>query len=178
MSRNLVVAFALIVVTAVGASAQEHSTAPGTTADFAWLAGSWDGQMVGRPGTVDITFTEPRAGTITGVMRLVDNSKVLVVELLTIVDSPAGTEMRFRHFSPSLEAYEPQFKQAMRLSEHSHGRYVFKNATPYDKALMSTQPRTTEFIRRGDDEFVGRSDIVGDDGKPAVVEASYRRRKS
>ena len=109
-------------------------------------------------------------------MRLVDNGKVLVVELLTIIDTPSGPEMRFRHFSPSLDAYETQFKQAMRLSAHSAERDVFENATPYDKALMSTQPRITQFIRRGPNEFVAHSDILDDDGKPAVVEAIYRRR--
>jgi hypothetical protein len=158
------------------ASAQNPDLSPATTRDFAWLAGTWEGHMVGRSGAVDITFTQPRAGTITGVMRLVDNDKVLVVELLSIVDTPGGTEMRFRHFSPSLDAYEPQFKQSMRLSTHSAERDVFENTTPYDKALMSTQPRITQFIRHGPDEFTGRSNIIDDNGKPAVVEATYRRK--
>jgi hypothetical protein len=158
------------------ASAQSAVFWPATTRDFAWLAGTWEGHMVGRSGAVDITFTQPRAGTITGVMRLVDNDKVMVVELLSIVDTPGGTEMRFRHFSPSLDAYEPQFKQSMRLSTHSTERDVFENTTPYDKALMSTQPRITQFIRHGPDEFTGRSNIIDDNGKPAVVEATYRRK--
>jgi uncharacterized protein DUF6265 len=158
------------------ASAQSADFSPATTRDFAWLAGTWEGHMVGRSGAVDITFTQPRAGTITGVMRLVDNDKVMVVELLSIVDTPGGTEMRFRHFSPSLDAYEPQFKQSMRLSTHSAERDVFENTTPYDKALMSTQPRITQFIRHGPDEFTGRSSIIDDNGKPAVVEATYRRK--
>jgi hypothetical protein len=53
---------------------------------------------------------------------------------------------------------------------------VFENTTPYDKALMSTQPRITQFIRHGPDEFTGRSNIIDDNGKPAVVEATYRRK--
>lgn len=96
-------AAALVLLTGNG-FAQSTPIPPATTADFAWLVGSWEGHMVGRAGVVDITFTKPQAGTVTGVMRLVDNDKVLVVELLTIVDAPGGTEMRFRHFSPSLEA--------------------------------------------------------------------------
>ncbi len=168
-------AAALVLLTANG-FAQSTPIPPATTADFAWLAGSWEGHMVGRPGVVDITFTKPKAGTVTGVMRLVDNDKVLVVELLTIVDAPTGTEMRFRHFSTSLEAYESPFKQSMRLSSHSATTDVFENATPYDKAVMSTQPRITKFIRRGPDEFVGRSDIIDDTGKPAVIEATYGRK--
>jgi hypothetical protein len=176
MNRIKIFGAAAIFLLPAQASAQNKTIAPATTRDFAWLAGTWEGRMVGRAGTADITFSQPKAGTITGVMRLVDNDTVLVVELLSIVDTRGGTEMRFRHFSPSLDAYEPQFKQSMRLSSHSAERDVFENTTPYDRALMSTQPRVTQFIRRGPDEFVGRSDIIDDNGKPAVVEATYRRK--
>ncbi len=176
MTRIALLSAAAAVLYPVSGFAQSTPIPPATTADFAWLAGSWEGHMVGRPGAVDITFSKPKAGTVTGVMRLVDNDKVLVVELLTIVDAPGGTEMRFRHFSPSLEAYESPFKQSMRLSSHSPDRDVFDNTIPYDKSVMSTQPRTTQFIRRGQDEFVGRSDIIDDNGKPAVIEATYRRK--
>ena len=34
----------------------------------------------------------------------------------------------------------------------------------------------TQFIRHGPDEFTGRSSIIDDNGKPAVVEATYRRK--
>jgi hypothetical protein len=162
---------------AAAASSLSAQTPRPTTADFHWLAGNWEGNLTGRPGTTDMTFTDPRQGTITGIMRLADNGKIVVVELISLVDTPDGVEMRFRHFSPALEAYETQFKQAMRLSSHSDDRDVFANTAPYDKDLMSTQPRTTQFIRRGPDEFVGRSDIIGDDGRPAIVESVYRRRK-
>jgi hypothetical protein len=84
-------------------------------------------------------------------------------------------EMRFRHFSPTLVAYEREFRQAMRLSRHETGADYFVNTVAFDAALMSTQPRRSAFLRRGDDEYVGRSDIIGADGKPAVVEATYRR---
>jgi hypothetical protein len=156
--------------------AQVSTPAAATIADLSWLVGSWEGHMVGRAGTADLTFNPPRAGTLTGMMRLVDNDKVIVIELLSIIDTPTGPEMRFRHFSPSLEAYEAQFKQSMRLRAHSSDREVFENTTPYDAKLMSTRPRTTQFIRHGANEFVGHSDIIDDSGKPAVVEAVYRRR--
>jgi hypothetical protein len=40
---------------------------------------------------------------------------------------------------------------------------------------MSTQPRVTTFERIDDDHFVGHSDIIGNDSKPAVIEVRYRR---
>lgn len=146
-----------------------------TTADFAWLAGTWEGRMAKAPGVAEVTFGKPNAGLITGVMRLTDQGKVLVVELISIVDTPEGPELRFRHFSATLEAYEPQFKQAMRLITHQEDRDTFENLVPFDRTLMSTRPRVTSFIRRGTDEFVGHSDTVDDSGHPGVVEVTYHR---
>ncbi|HUQ99740.1 MAG TPA: DUF6265 family protein [Gemmatimonadaceae bacterium] len=167
----------LLALSAASLTAQTKSGSRATTHDFAWLAGNWEGRVTGRPGTADISFAAPRAGTITGVMRLVDNNdKVLVVELVSLVDNPGGLEMRFRHFSPSLEAYETNFKQTMKLSDLTPERAVFENETPYDKTLMSTQPRITQFIRRGRNEFIGRSNIIDDKGQPAIIESVYRRK--
>ena len=131
--------------------------------------------MSNGPGIADVTFTPPVAGLITGVMRLVADNKILVVELISIVDTPNGPEMRFRHFSSSLEAYESSFKQAMRLKTHSADADVFENVVPWDKSLMSTQPRLTTFQRTDANAFTGHSDIIGNDGKPAVIEVKYRR---
>jgi hypothetical protein len=147
-----------------------------TTSDFAWLAGRWEGHMSsGAQGVADVTFAPPVAGVITGMMRLVDKNTVLVVELISLVDTSNGVEMRFRHFSPALEAYEPTFKQTMRLTTQVSDRFVFENVVPYEKSLMSTQPRVTVFQRVGENSFIGKSDIIGESGKPAVIEVTYRR---
>lgn len=171
---RLAAAIVLMTVTAVFARAASAQVVA-TTRDFSWLAGRWQGTMTSGVGVADVTFTPPLAGLITGVMRLVSDDKILVVELISIVDTPDGPEMRFRHFSTSLEAYESSFKQAMRLKTHSACEDVFENRVPYDKSLMSTQPRLTTFRRVGADLFTGHSDIIGSDGKPAVIEVKYRR---
>ena len=150
---------------------------PVTTASFAWLEGTWEGHLSNNPGTLEIVFTAPKAGFITGVMRLIDQGKILVVELISMVDTPAGPELRFRHFSSTLEAYETEFKQAMRFVSHAGDRDVFVNTVPYDAKLMSTQARKATFIRRGEDEYVAHSDIIDAQGKSAVIEATYRRMK-
>ena len=64
----------------------------------------------------------------------------------------------------------------MRLRTHASDRDAFENRVPYDPKLISTQPRVTTYVRHGADEFVGRSDIIDGQGKPAVVEVTYRRR--
>ena len=165
----------LIIVSAAFAFATANAQVAATTKDFGWLAGRWQGTMSSGVGVADVTFTPPVAGLITGVMRLVSDDRILVVELISIVDTPNGPEMRFRHFSSALDAYESSFKQAMRLTRHSSAEDVFENLVPYDKSLMSTQPRVTTFQRTDANSFTGHSDIIGDDGKSSVIEVKYRR---
>jgi hypothetical protein len=148
-----------------------------TTADFAWLAGTWRGQLVGSTAQITVTMTPPDAGLITGVMHLVNNGTAQVVELITFIDTPEGVELRYRHFSPTLEAVETTYKQVMRLTRHDATHDLFTNAVPFEKGLVSTEPRTTLFTRHGSDEYVGHSDIVNDEGKPAVIEVTYHRVK-
>jgi hypothetical protein len=158
-----------------GISSKTFAQTSATTTDHSWLAGRWEGTMTNGPGIADVTFAPPSTGLITGIMRLVADGKVLVVELISITDTPNGPELRFRHFSPALDAYETSFKQALRLTSSSSNRFVFENTVPYDKSLMSTQPRVTTFDRIDGNNFVGHSDVIGNDGKPAVIEVRYRR---
>ena len=147
-----------------------------TLRDFAWLAGRWEGTVPALAGSIaEVDFSTPRAGLMTGMMRLTRNDTVLVVELISLVETRRGLELRFRHFSPALEAYEREFKQTMLLTKHEPSADTFENIVAYDAALMSTQPRRTTFLRTSDDEYVGRSDIIGSDGKPAEVVVRYRR---
>jgi hypothetical protein len=147
-----------------------------TLRDFTWLTGRWEGTVGNLPGaTLEVMYSAPRAGLMTGVMRLVQRDTVLVVELISLVETPHGVEMRFRHFSPTLDAYEREFKQTMRLVSHQPSADLFENTVAFDAKLMSTQPRRTSLVRHGDDEFVGRSDIIGSDGKPAEILSTYRR---
>lgn len=184
---NRIVLVLLILVCANRANSQPLSPvrlsssmvstgASATTQDFAWLAGRWEAKMDGGAGTIYVVYGEPAGGVITGVMHLVSaDNKNLVVELITLVDSPRGVEMRFRHFSPELEAYESDYKQSMLLTTHAANRDVFENQVPYSKSQMSTQPRTIEFLRQPDGSYIGHSDILTGDGKKSVIQSTYRR---
>ncbi len=160
---------------AQGTAAAPTPAAVATTRDFGWLAGRWQGRMKEGSGVAEVVFGPPAAGVIVGVMRLVDRDTVQVVELISLADTPNGVEMRFRHFSTALMAYEPTFKQAMRLTTHAAEEDVFENQEPYDRTLLSTQPRVTVFRRVDPGTFVGTSNIIGGNGKPAVIEVTYRR---
>jgi len=149
--------------------------APVTTDSLRWLAGDWRGAVSGGQLSADLMFSPPAAGTIVGLVRITNGSNLAVIELIALIDTPHGVELRFRHFGGDLTAYEPNFQQNMLLTAASDSDVTFTNQVAYAPALMSTQPRVPRFIRRGTDQFAGRSDIVGADGKPGVVESVYRR---
>jgi hypothetical protein len=154
----------------------ERGDTSATLRDFAWLTGRWEGTVGNLPGAaLEVMYSAPRAGLMTGVMRLVQRDTVLVVELISLVETPRGVEMRFRHFSPTLDAYEREFKQTMRLTSHQPSADLFENTVAFDAKLMSTQPRRTSLVRHGADEFIGRSDIIGSDGTPSEIVSTYRR---
>ena len=156
-----------------------QSTAPAstlTTAQLGWLEGRWEGTLPAMPGArAEMVYQAPSAGVMTGLMRLEVGGKLAVIELISLVDTPNGLEMRFRHFDGALTAYEPTFKQAMRLVSADKTTLRFDNAVAYDSTLMSTQPRITRFIHPAPDSLIGRSEIIGDDGKPATIESVYHR---
>jgi len=93
-----------------------------------------------------LTFQPPAAGSITGVMRLRQADKLMLVELIAMIDTPRGVELRFRHFTGALEALETTFKQTMLLKSHEATKDTFENLAEFDKALMSTQPRVSSWI--------------------------------
>jgi hypothetical protein len=160
----------------LAAAAEVRGDTSATLRDFRWLTGRWEGTVASLPGSVaDVTFSPPSAGLMTGMMRLVRNDTVLVVELISFVETPRGIEMRFRHFSSALDAYEREFKQTMRLTKHEPRSDTFENTVAFDAKLMSTQPRRSTFLRTSDDSYVGRSEIIGSDGKAGEVVAEYRR---
>ncbi len=156
-------------------SGAQASAAPATAVDFAWLAGTWEGHMPGAAMVAEATYNAPKAGIVTGMMRITDKGRVVMIEFITLTDSPSGVELRFRHFNGHLDALEPVFKQNFQLVKHSGDRDEFENVVPFDKALASTEARNAIYTRHGQDEFVGHSDIIDEKGKPDVIELTWKR---
>ncbi len=48
----------------------------------------------------------PKAGMMLGDFRVIENDKVLVIELFTLVEKPGGINFYFRHFTPELVPWE------------------------------------------------------------------------
>jgi len=72
---------------AASASEDGSNTAPppkAALADFAWLAGRWQGSW--GPRVAQQVWTAPKAGVMMGTFQLVENDKTLVLELFTVVE--------------------------------------------------------------------------------------------
>jgi len=150
---------------AVGA----HAPAPkGTLADLAWLEGRWRGDWGTR--VAEQVWFAPRAGVMTGLFRLVESDKTLVIELFTLVEKPSGVDFYLRHFTPALVPWEKSDATVLNLATLDAAKVDFENP-------VNGQPKHAIFVRVDPDTYTARSEIVPETGEPQVVEITYRRQK-
>lgn len=129
---------------------------PATTlADFAWLVGNWRAEM--KEGHVEQVVWPARGGQIPGMFQLWNGDKTLAIELFTLYQTPAGVEMRIRHFTSDLKPWEKE-PIVLTVTESSATRTVFTN-------LVNNDPKRTIATRNPDGSFTSRVEMVGKDGK-------------
>ena len=105
----------------------QAAPAPSTTlADFAWLAGRWQGAW--GPRVAQQVWTAPKAGLMMGTFQLTENDTTLVLELFTLVQQSDGIKLRIRHFTPSLVAWENPGPIVLNLQSADAKAIVFENA--------------------------------------------------
>jgi hypothetical protein len=144
------------------------TTPQATLADFAWLEGRWRGDW--GPRVAEQTWFAPKAGVMTGLFRLVEGDKTLVLELFTLVEKPEGIEFYFRHFTPELVPWEKTGATVLNLSSLDAKKVDFENA-------VSGQPKRAVLSRVDADTYTSRSEIVPETGDPQVIEITYHRQK-
>jgi Domain of unknown function (DUF6265) len=137
-------------------------------ADFAWLAGRWQGSW--GPRLAQQVWLAPHAGVMVGVFQLTENSRTLEVELLTISDTPRGIELRIRHFTPSLTPWEKSGPAVLTLENVSSKSMLFENQA-------SGQPKHWMMKRMDGDTCVAQFEIVPRKGDAQMNEITYRRQK-
>jgi hypothetical protein len=111
MKRSLSLAALLLLAllaTATSAAAKEPLPPP-TVADLAWLEGRWVGQL--GDSTIEEHWSGVDGGTIIGMFRVVSTKKTTpnrigLYEFWAVEPGDAGPELRMRHFSPGLTAWE------------------------------------------------------------------------
>jgi hypothetical protein len=71
---------------------------------MAWFAGRWTGTGLG--GVTEETWSEPAAGAMMGMFRLVKDEKVVFYEFLTLVEHEGSLLLKLKHFNPDLTGWE------------------------------------------------------------------------
>jgi hypothetical protein len=138
-------------------------------ADFAWLAGRWQGQW--GPRSVEQEWTPARAGMMVGIYRVIESDKTLVVEILALSESAGGIEYRIRHFTPGLAPWEKSGSSTLlNLVTMDAKRVVFEN-------LVDGQPKHAILDRVDEDTYVSRSEIAPRAGDAQVVSITFHRQK-
>lgn len=137
-----------------------------TLAEFAWLAGRWQGSW--GPRFAQETWTAPKAGVMLGTFQLAEGDRTLVLELFTLVEGPNGIEFHLRHFTPALIAWEKPGPTVLNLTGMDAKTATFEN--PIDG-----QPKHAIFTRTDADTFVSRSEIIPEKGETQVTEITYHR---
>ena len=137
-----------------------------TLADFAWLAGNWRG--IWGPRVVEQTWMPPQAGEMVGVFRVLENDKTLVVELLSLTETPDRIEFHFRHFTPPLVAWEQAGPTTLKLSSVDSGAAVFVNPA-------AGQPKRGTLTRIDSDTYISRSEIIPEGNNVQVTEIKFHR---
>lgn len=145
-----------------------------TLADFAWLAGRWEGKF-GAPGsdkqvTAELEWMAPKNGTMQGFFRLTDTEKTIVIEFFTIRETASGIVFYLRHFSPELKPLEVAEAYHLNLTKADGGVFRFDNP-------VVNQLKDAILTHNADDSYTSHWDLTGDDGKPAVIEVTFHRVK-
>jgi hypothetical protein len=155
--------------TAASAPAQSPSSAVRPSlADFAWLEGRWRGDWGSR--VAEQTWLGPKAGEMSGLFRLVEGDKTLVLELFSLAETPEGINFYLRHFTPELVPWEKTDATLLKLESADLAKVVFVNP-------VNGEPKRTSLIRVDADTYTLRSEIEPEHGDPQVIEITFQRVK-
>jgi hypothetical protein len=146
-----------------------ESAADRRLADLAWLEGKWQGNW--GPRVAEQLWTEPKAGEMLGLFRVVENDKTLVVELYSLLETPDGIEFRLRHFTASLLPWEQSKTTLLKLGSLDPNTAVFENPA-------NDQPRRLTLIRVDPESYLSRSEITSGNDNRQVTEIRYHKQKS
>jgi hypothetical protein len=139
-------------------------------ADFAWMAGIWQGEMGGD--FIEEQWSDPAGGVLMGMFRWAQGGRdgqIAMYELMSIEPGSEGPVLWLRHFGPRLVAREDkEGAGAFHLVSYKQGAATFDNRDPADPARLT-------YRREGEDRLVVVLSKVKD-GKPVDTEFSFYRK--
>jgi hypothetical protein len=134
--------------------------------DFAWLEGRWRADW--GPRVAEQVWMAPKAGMMLGDFRVIENDKVLVVELFTLEEKPGAINLYVRHFTPELVLWEKSDATLLNLVTAEAKKFDFENPA-------NGRPKRAIFTRLDNDTYTSRSEIVPEKGDPQIIEITYHR---
>lgn len=138
-------------------------------ADLAWFAGTWVGELAG--GQFEETWSPPVNGMMMGMFRLQKGGKTTLLEFAAFAETENGIELYFRHFSPTLVAFEEKDSPTtLRLVKHSDTKFEFANP-------FHLRPKTLTIERRGTDGYFSRAEIIQANGETKLLDVAGRRHR-
>jgi Domain of unknown function (DUF6265) len=135
-------------------------------ADFSWLEGRWRGDW--GPRVAEQVWMAPQASMMLADFRLIENDKVLVVEVFTLVEKNGGINFCFRHFTPELVPWEKSDATLLKLTTAEPKNFDFENSA-------NGKPKRVVFTKIDPDTYTWRSEIIPETGDPQIVEITYHR---
>ncbi len=165
LSLGLAATGTLVPPGAAGPTARTLSVAEGARpasagiAELAWIAGHWRGEALG--GVAEEIWSEPRAGAMMGMFRLVKGDSVAFYEIMTLSEEAGSGVLRLRHFHPDLRGWEERDDvRVFRLVRVTPEEVAFEGMT---------------FRREGPDALRVFLAVRGKDGSLREEEFVYRR---
>jgi hypothetical protein len=145
---------------------QPQGDAKASLNDFQWLSGHWEGLVGTTP--LEEFCSNPDRGLMMCMFRSMNAQKILALELITLQDTPDGVEERVRFFSPDLSEPESAKAMVLRVTHFAPIESVFENSNPGGASKVT-------LTHNAPDEMTARIELLDDSGKPAVIEAHWKR---
>jgi hypothetical protein len=172
-SKTLLLGLILLAASSLAQAAEPAAPAPlasVTVADFAWLTGTWQGEVEGD--FVEDQWSVPAGGVMVGTFRWVrggKDGKLALYELLALEPGPEGPILWLRHFGARLVAREDKEGAiAFRLTAYKPNEATFDHRDPQN-------PLRLIYRREGADRLVAILERT-ENGKPVVTDFVYRRK--
>ena len=149
------------------AASDSSATPRFSLADLSWLEGEWNGAWGAR--MAHQVWSAAHDGTMMGTLQIVEAGKTLVIEVVSISNTPAGVEYRLLHFTSALAPWETSGPAVLTLMSIDSKRFVFENQS-------SGEPRRIIFMRDDTDSYTARSEIEPASGDSLNNEITFHRK--
>lgn len=145
---------ATLLITSLTRAEPPAAHGPDPLADFAFLVGTWQGEMGGD--FVEEIWSAPRAGAMMGMFRwTAPDGTPRMYELLTITHEDDQTILRLRHFTSSLVAWE-------------------EKDAPIQLHLTESAPNAARFVNHAEEQRLESISFARTDDEGLAIDVAFR----